>query len=198
MKRLCPKKAVRLASRAYTRPGRRWQRVDLPSETVLAVRGTSTPRDLVINANLVGEEYGGVRFHRGWLHEARRARAELLDSGDLPAEVWCTGHSSGGAIAVILAYLLCRDGGVRARAVTFGCPPFVDSREGLQWVSRAVELQNYVTDGDFVSSIPLGVQVADSLVLQDDAPDGGPLRPLQLHHISTYARLCSRWSRSSA
>ena len=93
--------------------------------------------------------------HSGFLKSVRdglwpRIERVILDC---PVPVYLTGHSLGGARAVITAGLMAAAGGKPAGLVTFGCP-----RVGMAGISRllaGVPGRRYVRGDDVVPSVPV-------------------------------------------
>lgn len=97
---------------------------------VIAVRGTATLKNALLDADLV-QKYpasAGVRVHRGFARTADAVYADvkprLLDG----YKVSLTGHSLGGAAAVVLAMYLRAEGRDVAEVVTYGQPKVTDKK----------------------------------------------------------------------
>jgi len=90
---------------------------------VLVIRGTTSPQDWMKNADVGLEEIGGGRkvhkgFHRAFT-DAQTDIEKLLEKTDgLP--LYVTGHSLGGAVAVMATWYFARD--TLAACYTFGAP----------------------------------------------------------------------------
>jgi hypothetical protein len=90
---------------------------------VLSIRGTTTPQDWINNAKINPEAIGGGRkVHAGFLKAFRDAESQmetlLEEAGNLP--LFVTGHSLGGAVAVMSTWYFKRD--TLAACYTFGAP----------------------------------------------------------------------------
>src|SRR5262245_53859356 len=101
----------------------------------IAVRGTANLRNALTDGRMkiVHEPKLGAYIHGGFLrasHEARDAIIQKLDPG---MRIRVTGHSLGGAVAVILTMLIAESGFQRRldRTITFG-QPMVTDRNGVK------------------------------------------------------------------
>lgn len=154
----------------------------LAHRQIISIRGTETK---YIKSVLTDAEYIkqldpklGIYVHAGF----RRASLELFDSLssrlDKTYSTHITGHSLGGALAVLLTYDLTVDGYKLERTVTFGQPK-VTNREGVEKF-KAVKLLRIINSKDPVAYVPplSFVTVQDrpymhaggALVLQDKPP----------------------------
>ena len=125
---------------------------------VLAFRGTSSLQDwgVDLNAGLRSKtDFKGVRLHSGFWNAFAGARAEIETAvaahvpSDLP--LYLTGHSLGGALALIAAAVLEREN--RAACYTFGCP-----RVATREFDSDVKCPHYrvVNNWDLVPGVPAG------------------------------------------
>jgi len=91
--------------------------------TVIAISGADDLDDWMDNINaLFIELKKGVSVHKGFYESAMKFLDQILSflTGD-EKELYITGHSKGGAIAKLLAYLLARKG-VKINCVVYGAP----------------------------------------------------------------------------
>jgi len=123
---------------------------------VLAFRGTTSLRDWAVdlNAGLRGRTaFKGVRLHSGFWSAFAGARTEIETAlaahvpSDMP--LYLTGHSLGGALALIAAAALERDN--LAACYTFGCP-----RVATRDFDTDVKCPHYrvVNNWDLVPGVP--------------------------------------------
>lgn len=149
---------------------------------IISIRGTETK---LAKSVLTDAQYTkqfdpklGIYVHAGF----QKAVIELYDSLALKLDTGystrITGHSLGGALAVLLAYYLTVDGYKLERTVTFGQPK-VTNRQGVEKfkhvsllrVINAKDPVAYVPPLSYVTSINSPYQHAGgALVLQDSPP----------------------------
>jgi len=149
---------------------------------IVSIRGTETK---YVRSVLTDAQYTkqldpklGIYVHAGF----QKAMAELYDSLspklDTSYSTRVTGHSLGGALAVLLTYYLTVDGYKLERTVTFGQPK-VTNREGVEKfrnvrllrVINAKDPVAFVPPLSYVTSINSPYQHAGgALVLQDSPP----------------------------
>jgi triacylglycerol lipase len=172
---------------------------------VVAFRGTEVPgprdlarfvarlrdvaRDVEVDARLRLVPYGGGRVHGGFLgglEEVWTALAEYLDAlrRDRPARpVWFTGHSLGGALAVLAAERYTRElddapgaGGPPRAVYTFGAPAVGDAAFVAAYGALGVPTFRVVHHRDLIARVPLRVPefLADD-VAPPYEPAGSPV-----------------------
>jgi hypothetical protein len=154
----------------------------LAGRQVVSIRGTETK---YVKSVLTDAQYTkqfdpklGIFVHTGF-HKAVRELYDSLSSRlDTAYSTRITGHSLGGALAVLLSYYLTVDGYELERTVTFGQPK-VTNREGVEKFKgvnllRVINAQDpvaYVPPLSFVTALNSPYQHAGgALVLQDDPP----------------------------
>ena len=99
-------------------------RSDKDKSQVVVVRGTSNIENTLLNMDvkLVTDAHAGVRLHRGFSLAAEKIYRKIKPQLKSDYTVNVTGHSLGGAVALILAMYLDLDRFDVMRAVTFGQP----------------------------------------------------------------------------
>lgn len=166
------------------------QGVDL----VVAVRGTESWADIVQDLKVC--KSGNVdtscltRVHCGFLAQAYalldRVHDTIAEIGaaaddDGPVEVWLTGHSLGGAVVTLLAYMLCYLKGVEeADAILHVCT-FGSPRVGNYWFRTAfnalenIHTTRVCTARDVIGCLPCMnyFHVGTPLLLADKDHSGG-------------------------
>ena len=187
-----------------------------PQATVLAFRGSFEVLDWVTNARFIRERMAdGTQVHRGFLQAIKSATTYLLNQRRaMRAPVFVTGHSQGGALAILAARLF-ESAGLPVEAVyTFGGP-----RVGNGRFARDYDQLTTVptTAGNGSSTHPGLGRRTFRLVLEEDIvprvpgwllgyrhvgqeifmPSLGGMRinpPLWYKCISDLAGLCRGWS----
>lgn len=151
---------------------------------VLAVRGsTRDPRDWL-------RDFAALPVYseklRGFAHEGFLCGAsDLLPSlpRDILAGAVLTGHSMGGAIAILLAALLCAEGKMPRAVVTFGAPRALSWR--IRHLVRAIPMRLYRCGDDPVPDLPWlpGVYLHPRPLIAIGSPS---LDPIADHAIAQY------------
>lgn len=97
--------------------------LEIHNTTLIWVRGTrfSDPNDVCINTNTNYIEVDGGLIHEGYYNAAMEILKIIEPLLDTEKTITCIGHSLGGAVASVLAYLLNKVFAVRA--LVFGVPP---------------------------------------------------------------------------
>lgn len=133
----------------------------------LAFRGTSNLENVLVDLDvqLQLDKRLGIQLHQGFSAAAEAVYEDALPFLDKTKSVQTTGHSLGGAIAVIVGMYLQRDGFQLTNVVTFGQPK-VTNVQGAE-VFQSLPLTRVVTPSDIVPLVP-------------------PLSPLQLQNLDIY------------
>ncbi|MFQ3171384.1 MAG: triacylglycerol lipase [Oleispira sp.] len=133
----------------------------------LAFRGTTNLENVLVNIDvqLQLNTNLGIQLHQGFSTAAKAAYENVLPYLDKSKPVQTTGHSLGGAIAVIVGMYLQRDGFQLDQIITFGQPK-VTNVHGAD-VFKNLPLMRVVTANDIVPLVP-------------------PLSPLQLKSLDIY------------
>jgi triacylglycerol lipase len=123
---------------------------------IISIRGTETK---YAKSVLTDAEYTkqldpklGIYVHAGFEKAVRELYDSLSTRLDTGYSTRITGHSLGGALAVLLAYYMTVDGYHLERTVTFGQPK-VTNREGVEKFSQ-VKLLRVINSKDPVASVP--------------------------------------------
>lgn len=126
---------------------------------VLVFRGTDDAEDWFSNINVYRRAIDEGEIHSGFAGAYSMIRAEVRDqvAAEDPAHLWITGHSLGGALALVCAYDLLRydDRDIRG-VVTFGQPRIGDER-----LARYLQEQigdryvHFVNEMDAVPHLPM-------------------------------------------
>lgn len=136
-------------------------------EQQLAFRGTSNLENVLVDLDiqLQMDEALGIQLHQGFAVAAKAAFDDVLPYLDRSKPIHTTGHSLGGAIAVIVGMHLQRENFLLEKIITFGQPK-VTNVNGAG-VLEELPLMRVVTPEDIVPLVP-------------------PLSPLQLQNLDIY------------
>lgn len=127
---------------------------------VIVVRGSWSLSDVKTDFKFSPKtytEFGGQNIHRGFADATLEIWKELkpiMEQLGPGKSIWLTGHSLGGAIAVLLAILL---EGIERNAkfiVTFGQPMLGTNRDGIDMWNRRLPLFRCWREKDMVPTIP--------------------------------------------
>lgn len=137
----------------------------------ITIRGTddraNTWQDLEIA--LVRNDYLGINLHRGFQNDTKVIHADIKPHLKPAYSIRLTGHSLGGAVAIILADFLVKDGFRVERVVTFGQPKVTDL-EGKSITRRGIT--RVVHDEDVVPMLPPdGLLLANKRSYQHFGPE---------------------------
>uniref|UniRef100_A0A0E0FEE4 Fungal lipase-type domain-containing protein n=1 Tax=Oryza meridionalis TaxID=40149 RepID=A0A0E0FEE4_9ORYZ len=134
-----------------------------------------------------------------------RRRSGAVGEKPVKVRVTVTGHSLGGALAVMTAHdvtaALAADAdadteGVRVRAVTFGAPRVGDDAFRRAVAARGVEVFRVIVKQDIVPKLPMGDEYADAgdgdydiIELDDGGNWLSPLEMIRTHSLDLYLQL---------
>lgn len=140
---------------------------DNKKEQLLAFRGTSNLENVLVDLDVsfVLDSRLNIMLHKGFMESALTAYQQILPSLDKEKPVNTTGHSLGGALAVVVAMYLKNDGFDVGSIVTFGQPKVTNVTGARAYAS--LPLIRVVTPKDIVPLVP-------------------PLSPLQLQNLDIY------------
>lgn len=118
------------------------------------LRGTANLPNIFDDLDFVGrgEHELGINVHAGFDQTLQECLPWLLKRLDPKRPVWVTGHSLGGAVAVLLVATLDHRGFDDVTAITFGQPKFTDSH-GAEKLSR-LKILRIVHEEDPVPLLP--------------------------------------------
>lgn len=133
----------------------------------LSFRGTSNLENALVDLDLSLQLDAdiNIQLHQGFAAAAKAAYEDVKLKLNKDQPIRTTGHSLGGAIAVIMAMYLQRDGYSVDQVITFGQPK-VTNVTGAE-VFESLSLMRVVTPKDIVPLVP-------------------PLSPLQLKNLDIY------------
>ena len=130
---------------------------------IVAFRGTEPThlRDILTDAKIHKVQGPLGEVHRGFLHAFQLVKDDLystiqrLRDKNNPQSLWCTGHSLGGALAVVAAAQLLVDGHKVNGLYTFGQPRVGDEIFANECVRRmAGQHYRFVNNNDTVTRVP--------------------------------------------
>jgi len=133
----------------------------------IAVRGTANLQNAMVDIDLALQPDAklNIILHQGFASAARAIYQDIQTYLDPTLPVQTTGHSLGGAIAVILSMYLTQDDYQVTQVVTFGQPKVTNVTGAKQF--SALPLTRLVTAKDIVPLVP-------------------PLSPLQIKDMDIY------------
>lgn len=125
--------------------------------TIVAFRGSASVRDWITDARVYRRNVGVGLLHQGFLDSVQNVFyrvCKIVDKKAAPVIV--TGHSKGGAEALICAWLLARSGRTVQAVVTFGGPRVGDAQWKAHYNSTALGAvtQRWVHEEDIVTRLP--------------------------------------------
>jgi len=120
----------------------------------IAVRGTDNIENTFVNFSLklTLDKKIGVRFHSGFLQAAQAIYSEIKSKIEKDYIINTTGHSLGGAVALILAMLLDSNNFKIGQVVTFGQPKVTNITGAYKF--KHLNIIRIVTPKDLVPLIP--------------------------------------------
>ena len=127
---------------------------DVNHRHLLAVRGTTNIENALVDIDiqLVDDSETGIRLHRGFAAAAKGIFDDLKGKINKDYKIMTTGHSLGGAVALILAMYLDNKNYTIEKVVTFGQPK-VTNIMGAQKFSH-LDVWRVVTVRDLVPVVP--------------------------------------------
>jgi len=151
---------------------------------VIVFRGTDGGLDWLANLSSLptGSPHGSI--HHGFHHSYKPLKRQLqivLDKND-PKEIWITGHSLGGALALVCAYdLIANEDHDINGVMTFGQPMVAGSDLATYLDEELVgKYAHFVNDADIVPRVAPGYSHCGSLVwfTQEGIRRSKPKRPV--------------------
>lgn len=129
-------------------------RNDKDKSQVVVVRGTSNIENTLLDMDvkLVTDAHAGVRLHRGFSLAAEKIYREIKSQLKPGYTVSATGHSLGGAVALILALYLDIDQFEVMRVVTFGQPKVTNLAGAAKF--KHLKILRVVASNDLVPLVP--------------------------------------------
>lgn len=151
---------------------------------VIAFRGTDDPADWLVNLNALSTPTLHGDMHKGFADAYKTLKAQITDvlRQQQRKHLWVTGHSLGGALAVVCAYDLIENEKLALDGViTFGQPMVAGKRLG-DYLDKLLlgRYAHVVNDADIVPRVPPGYSHCGSLVwfTDDGIRRSKPKRPV--------------------
>ena len=127
---------------------------DTLKQHVISVRGTANIENAIVDVSLklLPDEHAKIKLHQGFAQAAEGVYKAVLPKLNKDYEISLTGHSLGGAVAVILAMYLDIDQYTLGSIITFGQPK-VTNVGGAQ-AFQHLDVTRVVTAQDLVPLVP--------------------------------------------
>ncbi len=121
----------------------------------IVVRGTTNVENTLVNLalKLSLDKHTGIYLHKGFLHAAQAIYAEIKPKIKTNYVINTTGHSLGGAIALILAMQLDSGDYRIGQVVTFGQPKVTNIAGAYKF--QHLNIIRIVTEKDIIPLVPL-------------------------------------------
>jgi len=128
--------------------------VDADKKQFIAVRGTSNIENAFVDVDLqlVDNKHAGIRLHRGFAQAAEGIYQQIRPQLKSDYQISTTGHSLGGAVALVLAMFLDSDQFKLERVVTFGQPKVTNIGGANKF--KHLDITRLVTPDDLVPLVP--------------------------------------------
>jgi triacylglycerol lipase len=127
---------------------------DALKHQIIAVRGTANVENAIsdVSLKLLPDEHAKIALHQGFAQAAEAVYKAVLPVLNKNYKTSTTGHSLGGAIAVILAMYLDIDHYSLGPIVTFGQPKVTNVRGAMAF--QHLDITRVVTSQDLVPLVP--------------------------------------------
>ncbi len=127
---------------------------DALKEQIIVVRGTANAENGIVGLSLklLPDKHAKIALHQGFAQVAEGVYQAVLPTLRKDYKISTTGHSLGGAIAVILAMYLDLDHRTLGPTITFGQPKITNVSGALAF--RHLDITRIVTSQDLVPLVP--------------------------------------------
>ena len=128
---------------------------DVRQMQYVSIRGTSNSHNALQDIKFFKDKSYrlDIELHTGFHRTAEMIADDLLSRLDKTWTTWVTGHSLGGAEAIIVSWYLDHSGHTIAECITFGQPKVTDSH-GIRKMRGKVKLTRVVNETDVVALVP--------------------------------------------
>ncbi len=127
---------------------------DSLKQHIIAVRGTANLENAIVDVSLklLPDAHANIALHKGFAQAAEGIYKTVKPALNKDYEVSTTGHSLGGAVAVILAMYLDMDNYTLGPIITFGQPKVTNITGALEF--QHLDVTRVVTAQDLVPLVP--------------------------------------------
>ena len=128
---------------------------DIRQMQYVSIRGTSNSHNALQDIKFFKDKSYrlDIELHTGFHRTAEMIADDLLSRLDKTWTTWVTGHSLGGAEAIIVSWYLDYSGHTIAECITFGQPKVTDSH-GIRKMRGKIKLTRVVNETDVVALVP--------------------------------------------
>jgi len=143
---------------------------DAKKQHIIAVRGTANVENAIVDVSLklLNDTHANILLHQGFAQAAESIYKEVLPTLKKDYTISTTGHSLGGAVALILAMYLDKDQHITGPVITFGQPKVTNVSGALTF--KDLNVIRVVTAPDLVPLVP-------------------PMDPLDINNLDIYWHL---------
>ena len=143
---------------------------DAEKHQIIAVRGTANVENAIVDVSLklLMDKHAHILLHQGFAQAAESIYKEVLPTLNKDYTISTTGHSLGGAVALILAMYLNKDQHITGPVITFGQPKVTNISGALAF--KQLDVIRVVTARDLVPLVP-------------------PLDPMDINNLNIYWHL---------
>ena len=130
-------------------------KIDSKKEYIISIRGTDNTKNALLDADFIKENDPNlkIKLHSGFSESAHKVFSEIFSEVPNNYSVLVTGHSLGGAEAVIVGMHLHYEGFPIKTVTTFGQPKVTDEAGAMKY-SKLIPLTRIVNHNDIVPLTP--------------------------------------------
>lgn len=128
---------------------------DVKREQYVSIRGTSNSHNAMQDIKFFKDKSFrlGVELHTGFHRTSEMIADDLVTRLDKTYTTWVTGHSLGGAAALVVSWYLDYSGHTIAECITFGQPKVTDTT-GVRKMRGKIKITRFVNETDVVPLVP--------------------------------------------
>lgn len=128
---------------------------DIQQRYYVSIRGTDNSNNVLQDINYFKDksERLGINIHTGFHRASEKISDDLIQNMDKTYDVYLTGHSAGGAMALVVGWYLKYHGFKVCECITFGQPKVTDI-EGTRMMNGYISLTRVVNETDIVPMVP--------------------------------------------